>query len=170
MNLKTIFLGMTALLLVACGRSDAEIKNDIAEKFKLYQGVTFDVKDGIVTISSRPTDEEMKQQIQHIVEKIKGVKAVVNNCPIFQAKEEIEKSQIRLPPRRYAPKPVEIKSEYDLNVAIGNMIVDYNGVNATLIDNTVTLTGSIKKEQLPDLINNLEQLTKRKIENKLKIR
>lgn len=173
MNFKTIFLGMTTLLLVACGRSDAEIKNDLAEEFKLYKGVTFDVKEGVVTISSRPTDEEMKQQIQNKVEGIKGIKGIVNNCKVFHT-EEIQESQIPLahktPPRNYKPQFVEIKSEYDLNVAIYDVLTAYNGVNALVTTDAITLTGTIKKEQLPDLMKSIKQLTKRKIENKLSVR
>jgi len=176
MNLKNIFLGMTTLLLVACGRSDAEIKNDITEEFKLYKGVNFDVKEGIVTISSKPTDEDFKQYIQRKVEKIKGVKSVVNNCQVFHPKEEKEnkESHIPLPPpppsQKSNPKPVDTKFDYELNVAIGNVVMDYAGVNATVYDYTVELTGPIKKEQLPELIKRIKDLTQKKIVNKLIVR
>lgn len=162
---------MATLLFIACGRSDIEIKNDIAEEFKTYHGVDFAVKDGVVTISSKPTDEDFKQYIQRQVEKIKGVKSVVNNCQVFKAKEEIEEPRvIRVPPRGNQPKPVDVKFDYDLNVAIGNIVIDYNGVNATVYDYTVELTGSVKKEQLPELIKKIKELTKKKIVNKLSLK
>jgi hyperosmotically inducible protein len=159
MKIKSILLGMTlAVSLVACGPKDADIQKEIAEKTVDLQGVEVTVKDGVATISGTCKDDTFKQNAETIVKGVKGVKSVVNNC------------EIPAPEPVATPAPVEINADAVLNTSVNAVIKTYNGVTATVKDGVITLTGNIKKEQLPNLIKSVQELKPKKVENKLTIK
>ncbi|WP_315815771.1 hypothetical protein [Paraflavitalea speifideaquila] len=63
-----------------------------------------------------------------------------------------------------------ISPDETLNKAVADVIKAYNGVKADVKDGVVTLTGEIKKTQLPTLMPLLHALKPKKIENKLTIK
>ncbi|OXG03908.1 BON domain-containing protein [Flavobacterium araucananum] len=159
MKIKSILLGMTlAVSLVACGPKDADIQKEIAEKTVDLQGVEVTVKDGVATISGTCKDDTFKQNAETIVKGVKGVKSVVNNC------------EIPAPEPVATPAPVEINADAVLNTSVNAVVKTYNGVTATVKDGVITLTGNIKKEQLPNLIKSVQELKPKKVENKLTIK
>jgi hyperosmotically inducible protein len=159
MKIKSILLGMSlALSLVACGPKDADIQKEITAKLSALPGVEVTVKDGVATISGICKDDAFKQNAESIIKGIKGVKSVVNNC------------EIAAPETVIAPAPVEINPDSVLNTSVNEVVKTYNGVSATVKDGVVTLTGNIKRDQLPNLIKSVQELKPKKVENKLTIK
>ncbi|PIF30355.1 osmotically-inducible protein OsmY [Flavobacterium sp. 9] len=159
MKVKSILLGLClAFSLVACGPKDADIQKEIAAKISALPGVDVTVKDGVATISGICKDEALKQNAESIVKGIKGVKSVVNNC------------EIAAPEPVAAPAPVEINPDAVLTTSVNEVVKTYSGVSAAIKDGVVTLTGTIKKEQLPNLIKSVQELKPKKVENKLTIK
>lgn len=159
MKIKSILCGMgLALSLVACGPKDADIQKEIAAKMSALPGVEVTVKDGVATISGICKDATFKENAETIIKGIKGVKSVVNNCEIAAPEPVIETA------------PVEINSDSVLSNSVSEVVKTYSGVTATVKDGVVTLTGDIKKAQLPNLIKSVQELKPKKVENKLTIK
>jgi hyperosmotically inducible protein len=159
MKIKSILLGMgLAISLVACGPKDADIQKEIAAKVSAFPGVEVTVKDGVATISGMCKDDAFKQNAENIIKGIKGVKSVVNNCEI-EAPEPVA-----------APAPVVINADSVLTTSVNAVLKAYTGVNAAVSNGVVTLTGEIKRTQLPALIKSVQELKPKKVENKLTIK
>lgn len=159
MKIKSIVLGIClAFSVVACSPKDADIQKEIAAKLSSLPGVDVAVKDGVATISGICKDDAVKQNAETIVKGIKGVKSVVNNCEIPE------------PVSVTAPAPVEISVDAVLSTSVGEIVKTYSGVSAAVKDGVVTLTGDIKREQLPNLIKSIQELKPKKVENKLTIK
>lgn len=159
MKIKSILLGLSlALSLVACGPKDADIQKEIATKMSALPGVEVTVKDGVATISGICKDATFKENAETIIKGVKGVKSVVNNCEIAAPEPVIETA------------PVEINSDSVLSNSVNEVVKTYSGVSATVKDGVVTLTGDIKKAQLPNLIKSVQELKPKKVENKLTIK
>ncbi|MBF4493068.1 BON domain-containing protein [Flavobacterium sp. MR2016-29] len=159
MKIKSILSGMgLALLLVACGPKDVDIQKDIDAKISGLPGVEVTVVKGVATISGTCKDEALKQNAESIVKGVKGVKTVVNNCEIAAPEPEV------------TAVPVEINSDSVLTTSVNEVVKTYNGVTATVANGVVTLTGNIKRDQLPNLIKSVQELKPKKVENKLTIK
>lgn len=159
MKIKSILLGMSlAVSLVACGPKDADIQKEITAKISELPGVSVSVKDGVATISGTCKDDAFKANAESIVKGIKGVKSVVNNCEIPAPEPEV------------ATAPVEINPDTVLTTSVNEVVKTYSGVTATVANGVVTLTGDIKRTQLPALIKSVQELKPKKVENKLTIK
>ncbi|WP_433812644.1 BON domain-containing protein [Flavobacterium johnsoniae] len=158
MKIKSILLGMSfALLLVACGPKDADIQKEIIAKLSGLPGVSVTVEKGVATISGTCKDDAFKQSAESIVKGIKGVKSVVNNCEIPA-------------PEPVTAAPVTINPDTVLTTSVNGIVKTYSGVSAAVKDGVVTLTGDIKRSQLPALIKSVQELKPKKVENKLTIK
>lgn len=159
MKIKSILLGMSfAVLLVACGPKDADIQKEVNAKISALPGVVVTVDKGVATISGTCSDDTAKQNAESLVKGVKGVKSVVNNCEIPAPEPEV------------APAAVEINTDSVLTTSVSEVIKTYNGVSASVKDGVVTLTGNIKRDQLPNLIKSVQELKPKKVENKLTIK
>ena len=162
MKIISILLGMSfAFLLVACGPKDADIEKEIDAKISGLAGVDVTVVKGVATISGTCQDDSVKQNAESIVKGVKGVKSVVNNCEILAAE----------PVATEAPAAaVVISSDADLDKSVGEVVKAYDGVSATVVGGVVTLSGEIKRSQLASLIQSVQELKPKKVENKLTIK
>lgn len=157
MKIKSIFWSLSiALLFAACGPKDADVEKEIAAKMGDMPGMQVSVKDGVATISGVCVDAACKESCENIAKGVKGVKSVVNNCEIAAPMPE--------------PAPVEISSDADLTSSVNQVIATYSGVSAAVTDGVVTLTGEIKRDQLPGLIQSMQELKPKKVENQLTIK
>ena len=144
--------------LTACNSktSDADVKtsvdNAIAANSSL-SGTYADVKDGVVTLSGQVNDEAAKASAETTAKGVKGVKSVTNNLTVAP------------PPAA----PVEITADDPLKASVDNTIKAYPGVVATVKDGVITLTGQIKRADLQKLMQALNTLKPKKIENQLTI-
>lgn len=65
--------------------------------------------------------------------------------------------------------PVEIATDDSLTTGVRDATKDYPGVNATVDNGEVTLTGTIKRDRLTNLMQSLHALHPKKINNNLTI-
>ena len=139
--------------------SDADIQKAISEKIASVPemaGLTATVKDGAVTLDGQCKDDACKTLCETTVKGLAGVKSVVTNCTIAPP-----------PP---APEPVVISADETLSKAVTDAIKDFAGVKAEVKDGIVTLTGDLKRADLPKLMQTLNTLKPTKIENKLTLK
>ncbi|WPO78616.1 BON domain-containing protein [Flavobacterium sp. KACC 22761] len=140
MKTKSILLAMcVALSVIACKPNDENIKKEITAKMGNMPGMQVSVVKGVATISGVCKDEACKESCDSIAKSVKGVKSVVNNCEIVAPITDQEAAEVKVNP------------DSVLNTAVGEVVKTYSGVSASVSDGVVTLTGNIKKSQLPTL-------------------
>lgn len=142
-----------ALAFAACGPKDADIKMAADSAIAGTQGVTVDVVKGVATISGQFTDDAAKAATEAKVKAVKGVKSVVDNATVT-------------PP----PPPVVISPDEMLKAGVDSALKAWNGLTATVADGVVTLSGEIKKSDLPKVMQALSALKPKKIDNKAKVK
>lgn len=159
MKIKAFLLGIgLAVSLAACSPKDEDIEKEISAKLSNTPEVYVTVHEGVATIVGTCEDEAFKKNIERSVKAVKGVKSVVNNCQIPKPNEEP------------AAAAVIINSDSDLDKSVGKIIKAYDGVSATVVGGVVTLSGEIKGSQLQFLIQRVQELKPKKVENKLTIK
>ncbi|SMO37072.1 Osmotically-inducible protein OsmY, contains BON domain [Solitalea koreensis] len=151
---------LTAVTFTACKE---KVKDDDIQSAIFMQlnsmgmvGIQPMVKDGEVTISGECKDEASKASLEAAIKSIKGVKSVVNNCTIA-------------PPPPPAP-PIEISTDNSLMEGVNNALKDYPTVRSDVKDGVITLTGEIKRSDLPKLMQTLNALKPKKVDNQLTIK
>ena len=154
-NMLRIFLMCSLFATVACksGPTDEQIQQNVSST--LQSGVTASVNKGVVTLSGTCPDETCKTSSESSAKNAKGVKSVVNNIIVSAP----------------APAPtVEVTSTDSLKTAVDALVKSYKTVEADVNDGVVTLTGEIKRSQLTTLMQSVNELKPKKVENKLVIK
>ncbi|MNQ77768.1 BON domain protein [compost metagenome] len=158
MKIRSILLGFSlAFSFVACAPKDADIEKEVNDKLNT-PSVQVTVHEGVATIVGTCDDDAFKKNIERSVKAVKGVKTVVNNCQIPVANVE--------PPAA----AVIINSDADLDKSISKVVKSYDGVSATVVGGVVTLSGEIKRSQLTSLMQSVQELKPKKVDNKLTIK
>ena len=132
---------------------DADIKTDVDKAIAANAGpstVSTTVNEGVVTLSGEVKDETTKTAAETAARGVNGVKSVNNNLSVTP--------------------PVVITADDPLKASVDNTIKPYPGVNATIQDGIITLTGEIKRADLQQLMMALNSLKPKSIENKLTIK
>ena len=142
-----------ALAFAACGPKDADIKMAADSAIAGVQGVTVDVAKGVATISGQFADEAAKAAAEAQVKAVKGVKSVVNNATVA-------------PP----PPPVVISPDETLKMAVDSALTAFSGLTASVADGVVTLSGEVKRADLPKVMQALSGLKPKKIDNKATVK
>ena len=156
MKFKSILLAISfCIALVSCKPSDADVEKAIQEKLNNTPGIQVVVHDGVATIAGTCEDEIFKKNIEKSVRATKGVKSVVNTCEIARVNQEP------------AAATVVVNSDDDLDKSLAKIVKDYDGVSATVVGGVVTLSGEIKKGELQPLIQSVQELHPKKVDNKL---
>lgn len=159
-----LFLPLAAAILFTLpgcksGPKDADIQAGITQKLQLMPdmtGITTSVKDGVVTITGEFTSDEQKSTTEAAIKEIAGVKSID------------DKATVAAPP---APAPVvTITPDDALSKMVMDATKDFSGVKAAISDGVITLTGEIKKDDLPKLMMTLNSLKPKKIQNNLVIK
>jgi len=147
-----------SMTFMACAPKDADIEKAVTTAIGAYSGVSVAVKDGIATISGEVADDATKSAVEAAVKAVKGVKSVSNSLTV--------------PPPPPPPAPVVINPDETLQNAVSAILADQkqSTVTAAVKDGVVTLTGEIKKADLPALIQKLNEIKPKKIENKLVVK
>lgn len=153
---------MTALLcmLFSCssGPSDSDLQTQLNSAISASApDVQVSVKDKVVTLSGTCPDEACKSQAETSAKNVKGVKSVTNNIVV------------NAPPPAAAAQP-EISADSTLQTSLNSLLSAYKTVKGTVSDGVVTLTGQIKRAQLTPLMQSVNELKPKKVENKLVIK
>ncbi len=150
---------VTSLGFMSCKPKDADIKAAIETKLSAKPDMAnamVTVDDGVATIAGECKDATCKADCEAMTKEVKGVKSVVNNLTVAAP-----------PPPPAAP--VTTTADGALSQSVADATKDFAGVTATVNDGVVTLTGSIKKSDLAKLMQSLNSLKPKKIENKLTV-
>lgn len=126
---------------------DAELKAKIEAA---APGVTVTVSEGVATLSGTVNDDAAKTQVETAVKNVSGVKSVVNNIDV--------------------PPPVIINPDETLITAVNGVLTNFAGVTATVNQGVVTLTGDIKRADLQGLMQAVNALNPKSVDNKLNIK
>ncbi len=158
---KTLAIMILALSIgfVSCKLKDADIKTAVEQALSSHPGaeaVTVDVKDGIVTLAGEFKDETCKTDCETATKGVKGVKSVVDN------------GNVTPPPAPVAP--VVISADETLTQTVADAIKDFPSVKAEVKDGVVILTGEINKANLIKLMQSVNALKPKKVDNKLTVK
>lgn len=140
-----------SLAVVACGPKDADIKTSVDAAIAGVQGVSVNVVKGVATISGQYADSAAKASTEALVKGIKGVKSVLDSATI-------------------APPPVVISPDEMLKSSVTAALAEFSTLSAGVMDGVVTLTGEIKRADLPKVMQALSALQPKKIENKATVK
>ena|SRR6476661_22042 len=160
-NAKLLFMGALlsiSMQLISCKSKpkDTDIQTSLNEKVQAdsrLSHVTSSVNDGVVTLTGDCPDEACRTSAEQAAKDVKGVKSVVNNITV-------------MPP---AP-PVEVNTDSGLESGLRDATKDYPGVTATVNNGEVTLTGTIARSKLPKLMQSINALNPKKVNNNLTIK
>ena len=158
-GLATLFIIIAcSVIMMSCGGvKDSDLQAAIDQKIQTtpeMTGVSATVKDGVVTLSGECKDDACKVFTENAVKGMKGVKSVVNNTTVAP------------PP----PPPVTIAADDALVKGVADATKDFKDVKATVTDGVITLTGEIKRADLKTLMQSLNTLKPKKIDNQLVIK
>jgi osmotically-inducible protein OsmY len=111
----------------------------------------------VVTLSGEVADEATKTSAETSVRDIKGVKSVVNNITVKKVEE--------------VASPVVINSDDALRNSLDSVfsIKKIRGVNVSIDNGVVTLTGAVKRVDLTKVIQAANEARPKKVINKLTI-
>ena len=154
--LIAVFLS-SSVLFFSCKPKDSDVQAKITEKFAAtpeVSGASASVMDGVATLSGEVKDDAAKTMAETDAKAIKGVKSVVNNLtttPVMAA-------------------PPVVAPDSALTQGVTDATKDFPGVTAAVANGEVTLTGTIKRADLPKLMQSLQSLNPSKINNQLTIK
>lgn len=154
--LLAVFLS-ASVLFFSCKPKDSDVQAKITEKFAATpecSGASASVMDGVATLTGEVKDDACKNMAGQTAKEIKGVKSVVNDLTTTP------------PP----PPPVTVSPDNALNQGVTDATKDFPTVTAAVNDGEITLTGSIKRADLPKLMQTLNTLKPKKINNQLTIK
>jgi len=144
-------LSVTLLFfLSSCGGpSDKDLQDKVSKALQTntdFKGVTNVVKDGAVTLSGNCMGNGCDSLAEQEVKKIEGVKSVNN--------------QIQH----------EATTDLTLRTSVQSIISRYEGVQADVAAGVVVLRGTIEKKQIEPLMNELQVLKPKKLDNQLAVK
>ena len=146
---------IAVLFLASCGnkRTDDQIQQDVTERLsanknnnQVYSNVTTSVKDGVVTLSGQCEGDNCGDSVMARVNEVEGVDNIVNNI-----------------------QETAIPADLTLRTSVQSVISKYQGVQADVAAGVVVLRGSIQRDQIQPLMNELSTLKAKKIDNQLAI-
>ena len=156
MNVKifTILTLAAALFLAACGKSDADLTKAATDKLAADKvaGATVAVKDGVATLTGEVADITVKTKAETSVKSVEGIKSVNNSLTLKP-----------LPPAE-APSPDKML-EGTINEALKKK--NLPGVIVTAKDGEVTLSGTIDKAKVAEVMMVANEAKPKKVINNL---
>lgn len=146
-------------LTTACkGKSDTDIQAAVSEKINGIPGVMAETKEGVVTLSGTVEADSLKTSAEDLTKSTDGVKSVTNNIMVAAP----------MPP---APVPVPadttsvtVSPDDQLKTGVTAVIKDYPGVQATVQDGVVTVTGTTTAPKWKMLKMALDALNPKKVD------
>jgi hyperosmotically inducible periplasmic protein len=163
MKIKTsLFMALAILaLLSSCKPSDEKITEAVKLALSANAAlspVTPTVKDCVVTLNGEVEDDGIKSLAETTLAEVKGIKSIVNNVTV----------------KPKGPSPEEIKASADsaLQAQVNDAFTKYavTGITATVADSVVTLTGDIKRKDLPNAMKAAMEAAPKKVENQMTIK
>lgn len=145
---------LVTFLAVSCGgeSNDAAIQtkiSSITQTTKELQSVSASVSDGVVTLIGNCRTEKDRERAEKAVEEINDVKNVINNITVMEN--------------------VAIVSDSDLRDQSAKVVKKYKRVQAQVDNGIITLRGNVDKDDLQQMMMDLNSLRPKRIDNQLVI-
>lgn len=149
-------ISVNVLVFTSCGgsKNDEEITEEVKQRLsanqqsnaKNYSDINTSVKDGVVTLSGKCEGDNCRDSVLARIKDVEGVKSIVNNI-----------------------QQTATATDYTLRTSVQSIISKYQGVQADVAAGVVVLRGTILREQIQPLMNELSTLKAKKIDNQLAI-
>ncbi len=160
MKLTKLFLAVfisASTMFFSCTPKDSDVQAKITEKFAATPdcaGASATVNKGVATLTGEVKDDMCKMTAESTAKSIKGVKSVINDLTVTPA----------------VATPQTTTPDSGLMQGVTDATKDFPEVTATVNDGEITLTGNIKRADLPRLMQSLNSLKPKKINNQLTIK
>jgi hypothetical protein len=144
---KGVFIVAVSTLVFSCGGpNDKDIQENVTKRLQEnHRGINAEVADGVVTLTGTCEGENCAAQAEQQIAEVDGVKSVNNN---IQA---------------------NMGTDLTLRTSVQTIISKYQGVQADVAAGNVVLRGTISRDQIQPLMNELGALQPKKIDNQLAI-
>ncbi|WP_157309608.1 BON domain-containing protein [Chitinophaga tropicalis] len=152
-QISAVIIAMGLVFLFSCkGKpKDSELQAKVTEKLNAVPGVTAETKDGVVTLSGSVTDEAAKSSAEEMAKLTEGVKSVTNNIVVA-------------PPPVTAPPPPAVTADDPLRTGVEAIIKDFQGVQATVEDGVIKVSGELSATRWKTLKMALDGLKPKKVD------
>jgi osmotically-inducible protein OsmY len=135
--------------LQACSPKDADIQKGVETAIASVSGVSASVTEGVVTLTGTVATDDARMAAETAAKAVKGVKSISNNIEVV---------------------PPIIASIDALTEGLKTALAPYSGVTGTVKDSVVILTGEIQRADLQKVIQAVQALRPKKVENQLTIK
>ncbi len=150
----TVLMLAVALFMSACGKSDADLQKAATDKLAADKvtGVTVVVKDGVATLTGEVADITVKTKAEASVKGVEGIKSVTNNCTTKP-----------LP----TPEPPSPDKMLEGTINEGLKKKNISGVTVVVKDGEVTLSGTVDKAKVAEVMMVANESKPKKVINNL---
>jgi osmotically-inducible protein OsmY len=156
MRLKvfTVFALAAALFLSACGKSDSDLQKAAMDKLAADKitGVTVAVNGGVATLTGEVADVTVRSRAEASVKGVEGIKSVTNT---------LTTKPLPTPP---PPSPDKML-EGTISEAIKKKGI--TGVTVTVVNGEATLSGTVDKAKVPEVMMAANEAKPTKVINNL---
>lgn len=145
--IRLFFIMVVPTLILSCGKpDDKEIQENVSKKLQEnYKGLNAEVAGGVVTLTGTCEGENCAEQAEKQVAGISGVQSVKNNIQ------------------------TDTETDLTLRTSVQAIISKYEGVQADVAAGNVVLRGTINRDQVQPLMNELQNLQPKRIDNQLAV-
>jgi len=151
----TIMTLAIALFMSACGKSDADLTKAATDKLAADKvvGVTVAVKDGVATLTGEVADVTVKSKAETSVKAVEGIKSV-------------DVSKVTLKP---LPTPAPVSEDKMLEGTVNEALrkKGITGVTVTVSNGEITLSGTVDKAKVPEVMMAANEAKPKKVINNL---
>ena len=151
----TIMTLAIALFMSACGKSDADLTKAATDKLAADKvvGVTVAVKDGVATLTGEVADVTVKSKAETSVKAVEGIKSV-------------DVSKVTLKP---LPTPAPVSEDKMLEGTVNEALKKkgITGVIVTVSNGEITLSGTVDKAKVPEVMMAANEAKPKKVINNL---
>lgn len=151
-----LFLMVPIITFSSCGgkKTDEQIQTEVQDKISTrgeggaenQRNINVTVKDGVVSLTGDCIGDNCADSLVAQVKDIDGVKNVESNV-----------------------RQVQAETDLTLRTSVQSIISKYQGVQADVAGGVVVLRGTIQRDQLQPLMNELGNLQAKKIDNQLAV-
>lgn len=154
-KLLTFLTLSVALFMIGCGKSDADLTKAVNDKFAAEKvtGVTVAVKDGVATLTGEVADITVKNKAEAAAKSVEGIKSV-------------DGAGLKTKP---LPTPEPPSPDKMLEGTINENLKKKNitGVTVAVKDGEVTLSGTVDKAKVAEVMMVANEAKPKKVINNL---
>lgn len=150
----TILTLAVTLFMIGCGKSDQDLTKAVNDKLAAEKitGVTAAVKDGVATLTGEVADVTVKSKAENAAKGVEGIKSVNNSLTTKP-----------LP----TPEPPSPDKMLEGTINEGLKKKNITGVTVTVANGEVTLSGTVDKAKVAEVMMVANEAKPKKVINNL---